>query len=821
MIKLRNINKFYNTSSSKFHALHDITLDLPDQGMVYVVGRSGSGKSTLLNIIGGIDTYDSGELIIENNIIGADKQIIDTKNFSRKDYNAYRNTYIGFIFQEFNVIKGLTVYENVALSLELQKKDSRKYSDEIKAIIEKVGLSGKENRRINQLSGGERQRVAIARALIKDPKVIIADEPTGNLDGKNRDIVMNILKELSKEKLILIVTHDKYLSDRYGDREITIKDGHIINDVILHKENLSEVVPTNHAIEAISPKMIVPLRLAWKGFLVNKTRFIIISLLFLISLVFAGTVFNLYLTNTTKEYSIYQKDYGNYCISLSNRYTYQGITRTTAFYNFNLEDLNKEFVLEDGSTMQTFTSMKINENINPTNMEIDEETFYKENIEYITIFKSNDELESNFKVRDYGHTIDPAMPCYITDYLAWSLIYFNYYDDTSLQIPDLIGKKLKITGNLYNFTIVGIIDTNYRDFTSNVDFYKDIKLQAAFTDNLIMYNSIYVSSTVYSNYFASSRVNYFYDDIILNTSGKITTYDHVKFTTTSPSTSVLSGNLPRKPIQGEVNQVAVSKGFLEKFMGINVSSANFIAGDNTGLSLGGGVQTNFYLCGTNRVPMQLEFKITGIIDDEDVVLYAPSLSEYSLYNGMVNSTYSAGGFLTVKISDDENENSEIYRNLLDKSISIDNPSFIKLQLVDNFIKDNIYLFAALFFIFCLFSILMIFNFVVINIKNSTRDIGIYMSLGMNGFKIAMIYMFQVLFISTIAVILGIVGETIFLHVMDASFSRQALIDFKILKNTFIGIIGVIGLGYVTPFIAIISPLISLSRKKPVDVIKQS
>lgn len=203
MISLHNINKFYNSGTQKFHALKDVNIVFPEKGMVFIVGKSGSGKSTLLNVIGGIDSYDSGELIIDG---------LNTKNFSRNDFNSYRNSYIGFIFQEFNVIKNLTVFENIALSLQLKNESIKDNYDLIMNTIEVVGLKGKEKRKMNQLSGGERQRVAIARALVKNPKVIIADEPTGNLDKNNRDIVMDILKNLSTNHLVLIVTHDKFLS---------------------------------------------------------------------------------------------------------------------------------------------------------------------------------------------------------------------------------------------------------------------------------------------------------------------------------------------------------------------------------------------------------------------------------------------------------------------------------------------------------------------------------------------------------------------------------------------------------------------------------
>ena len=150
MIEIKNLNKYYNSGSQKFHALKDINLTFPEKGFYFITGKSGSGKSTLLNIIGGIDSYDSGDLIINN---------LNTNNFKRSDFNAYRNSYIGFIFQEFNVIKNLSVFDNIALSLRLKNINVHKNENEILEVIEKVGLKGKEHRKMNQLSGGERQRV--------------------------------------------------------------------------------------------------------------------------------------------------------------------------------------------------------------------------------------------------------------------------------------------------------------------------------------------------------------------------------------------------------------------------------------------------------------------------------------------------------------------------------------------------------------------------------------------------------------------------------------------------------------------------------------
>ena len=827
MLKLININKYYTSQQGKFHALKNINITFPDQGMVYIVGKSGSGKSTLLNVIGGIDKYDSGQLIIENavledNNIDYSINTVDTSNFTRKDFNSYRNTYIGFIFQEFNVIKGLTVYENIALSLELQKKSVVENNDKILEIINKVGLTGKENRRINELSGGERQRVAIARALIKDPKVIIADEPTGNLDSKNRDIVMNILKELSKEKLVIIVTHDKHLSKRYGDREIKIKDGEIVADEIINAENVQNVVPTKHKIEPISPKAIVSLKLAWKGFKLNKARFIFIIILFSISLIFAGNVINLYLTDTTKEYAKFQNDYGNYVITISDKYNYHNEISTSAFFSVDYDDNIKVFSIDDNTSMLTYKNMNINipidqnlknkENLNP---------LFGTSINNITVFEDTNHLKKGFSI--YSNLVDYAAgrnnySCYITDYLVYNLLETKYFGSTVTLPEHVVGRTIDVPGMVHDLVIEGVIVTNYSTFSPN----NSSQSLAAFADNLAVYNSIFVSTEKFKNIFSASNIDFYYDDIVVYDNDKTEKFTNIKYSKISNSLTLISGNIPVKPLKGEITQVAVSKGFVEKVLKLNPNAVKYVSSNGTTkVAMSSEIPYNFYVCGVSHIPTQTEFNITGVIDSDEIVIYAPRTSESNLFSNWISTAFIDGGFITTLIDEDIETNSRIYRNLLDNGVSINNPSFRKLQLVDDFIGNNIFLFAALFFVFCLFSTLMIFNFIIINIKNSTRDIGIYMSLGMNGLKISLIYLFQVLIISSIAMIIGIIGSTILLKVIDMSFAKFVIVDFKILHNTFLGISGIILLAYLTPVIAIASPLFSLSRKKPIDVIKVS
>ena len=205
-------------------ALDEVSLVFPERGMVFLLGKSGSGKSTLLNLLGGLDKYDSGEIIIK----GA-----SSKNFAQRDFDSYRNTYVGFIFQDYNVLEEFNVGANIGLALELQGK---KATDEaINSILDKVDLSGYGSRRPNELSGGQLQRVAIARALVKNPEIIMADEPTGALDSATGRQVLDTLKKLSEEKLVIVVSHDREFAENYADRIIELGDGRVIRDVVVDK----------------------------------------------------------------------------------------------------------------------------------------------------------------------------------------------------------------------------------------------------------------------------------------------------------------------------------------------------------------------------------------------------------------------------------------------------------------------------------------------------------------------------------------------------------------------------------------------------------
>ncbi|MBR6509493.1 MAG: ABC transporter ATP-binding protein/permease [Clostridia bacterium] len=221
MLEAKNLVKIYKPKRGvPVKALDNVNIKFADKGMVFLLGKSGSGKSTLLNVLGGLDRLNSGEIIIKE---------VSSKSFRQKHFDSYRNTYLGFIFQEYNILDEFTVGANIALAIELQGRKAS--SKEISEILEKVDLKGYGARKPNELSGGQKQRVAIARALVKNPQIIMADEPTGALDSNTGRQVLQTLKELSKDKLVIVVSHDREFAENYADRIIELADGKVISDI--------------------------------------------------------------------------------------------------------------------------------------------------------------------------------------------------------------------------------------------------------------------------------------------------------------------------------------------------------------------------------------------------------------------------------------------------------------------------------------------------------------------------------------------------------------------------------------------------------------
>lgn len=227
LLELQNITKIYNTAGNETRALNGVSVAFREKEFVAILGASGSGKTTCLNVIGGLDRYDSGDLVIKGK---------KTKDFSDKDWDAYRNNSVGFVFQSYNLIMHLSIVANVEMGMTLSGVSKEEKHKRAIEVLKQVGLGDHIGKKPNQLSGGQMQRVAIARALANDPEILLCDEPTGALDTATSVQIMDLIKEVAKDRLVIMVTHNPELAEQYADRIIRFSDGKIIDDTHPHQE---------------------------------------------------------------------------------------------------------------------------------------------------------------------------------------------------------------------------------------------------------------------------------------------------------------------------------------------------------------------------------------------------------------------------------------------------------------------------------------------------------------------------------------------------------------------------------------------------------
>ena len=274
MLQIKDIHKEYRTGNLVQRALDGVSLSLRDNEFVAILGPSGSGKTTLLNIIGGLDRYDRGDLIING---------ISTKKYKDRDWDSYRNHTIGFVFQSYNLIPHQTVLANVELALTISGVSKSERRRRAKEALEKVGLGAQIHKKPSQMSGGQMQRVAIARALVNDPEILLADEPTGALDSETSVQVMDLLQEVAKERLVVMVTHNPELAQLYATRIVTVKDGRILSDTdpfVIDSESMAPPVHKNMGKSSMS--FFTALSLSFQNLKTKKARTLLTS--------FAGSI---------------------------------------------------------------------------------------------------------------------------------------------------------------------------------------------------------------------------------------------------------------------------------------------------------------------------------------------------------------------------------------------------------------------------------------------------------------------------------------------------------------------------------------------------
>ena len=789
MIRFENVSKEYRSKKGQTtKALTDININLNNKGLIFIIGKSGSGKSTLLNILGGLDSKTSGKIYIDNK---------DIDSFKEKDFDSYRNTYIGFIFQDFNLLEEYNVFDNVMLSAKLQKKKVDK--EEILNLLGRLGLNGLEYRNINELSGGQKQRVGIARALIKNPKVILADEPTGNLDSISSKETFKLLKEISKEKLVVVVSHDLENANTYADKILELQDGKAIrNDLTIKDQN-------NSTFTSVSAKLPFKecLHFAFTSLKSNKVKLFFTIILTMISLVFMGISVNSFLYDKGTFMAGVMRDNNEYIFDISKI----EVEPAGASFPFDLtnddlnilketinEELNPTYRLYNNNRLLTFT---YGDYVEP------DEDFDHVPMWFNYIELKDDRILGNIKgkipVNSNEIMVHKNVARYICKYGILDSTN-NIYKPNS--IDELINSNKEIMLGDNKVIITGIVDNDLND-----DYFIYVN---GFVENAILNNDI---NTFLTDSYLSKKEITAKNIAIYNNDVQLITNTITKL---NKDEIIISLDLFREldnNFNDELNEYLLNNSEDNYSSLINTFTNNYI---NTNNSF-----NNLYITfngNLNSNSIKNDLKVVGISLDNNNYVSNDYITE-------IESTNSNKYNFSYRVYED---NYNELKNIINTYETNYNRSgvyyYLTLPHYDDLEQINaIYNFLAKYIniitlVFALFTILLFSNFIYISITYSKKQIGILRALGTNKNDIIKIFLYESIIVGIMSYIISIILWFISINLLNNSlFGNKTYILNGIVTNPWVPVIMFV----YTIIISIIITIISLSKItkiKPIDAI---
>ena len=868
MIEIKNIKHTYVPKRGrKVEALVDVDFTFPDKGMYFLTGKSGSGKSTLLNLLSGIEGIQSGEILINNQPMS---------KFSAKDYDNYRNNYAGIIFQEFNLIESMTVFENIDLPLKLQGKTNN--NELIAECLKKVKLEGYENRFPYELSGGERQRITIARQLAKGSKLILADEPSGSLDSENGENVFELLKDLSKDILIVVASHDFEFAKKYGDVIITLIDGKIKNVETINEPNTSKTVNEIEYKKSRFPLSYTS-KMARKDILNTKWRFIVATFLCFISFALFGLFLTFVDYNSERAIARTLVNRRENVISIGVAdYNEKGITNTELGFSKKFNQAQIDYIEKNcGKSMKTVdvsNSSMFYRFINTRSSGISSRMYT--DINNLCVIDNVEDLEG------FGYNVASGyLPLsndsvYITDYFAYVIIHsgLSYYEDgdyvpidKNASIYSLVGKTVsnyvndgaRFNNDVKTLKIAGIINTDYTRFMDKLDRYDEKDNEYA------EYN--YLCSTIYMTLFCNA-------DYLNSTRGGIELkinrdrFYNVQLNDKEIEVFTIYNNFPSlgyyrdhvvlykdsyttqfEDIKLSKNQIIVTLDVYNKVFGESKPTNYYCSKENTDENikikaypshLGEKVKLDLFEVSTDtKVESFEEIEIVGVIlnsmyymiSSEEVSGsdYTVSFSDYRTgiiyagdenYKTLLSDTIQYSK-INIQVKNNKNDMTELLQGLRDNHI-----------LANNYFTESIYkfdyaysYFDMLFLIFgiimLIFSMILFANFTTITIINRKKDIGIIRAVGGSKKDIFRIFLTEGL-ISVITVItLSLVVSLIMTHIMEGIFVKTMIEGCELLVFNRFNFLIIPMASIIVMLITTYLPVRKFNKKSPVEIIRNN
>ncbi len=813
MIKLKNITKIYTSKKgSNCTALNNISLSFPEKGMIFLLGKSGSGKTTMLNILGALDSPSSGEMLFQDERIQCST-------------NTYRNKQVGFVFQDYNLLETETVEQNLLLALQLQGKKNK---EQIANVLKHVGLKGYEKRMPSELSGGEKQRIAIARALVKNSSLILADEPTGNLDNETSISIFQLLKRISSEKLVIVVTHDRENAEKFGQRIIEIKDGKIISDNI-KDQNISTSYESacgdNSNIRSTFPTKLA-FKMGFHNLGKRKARSIltvIIAILSIFSMAFAQvlTTFSAEKSlsktisaNDVEYIGIYQNSTENVVRPYSEWVSLDNNIYTDTVKDYNcIKNINNFFIVNSKQHMLAFAF----------------DFHYAEELTddsvYITDFLLDRQIFYGMSVSIDG-------------------VNFFEFDPSSHSYEWLIGKNAKISNrSIQASKIAGIVKTDYKSYYDetfseykSAQFpYQNDKLffsKKAFLDNYY-FNSIYCTETYLQSltrridFSDESRISLLNDvsNIPLNRLEMMSKDTDLENILTSTSLYNLE-DLTLLP-----SEIIVSMDLYNRLFNNEISFDDFIGFDSNGFfakkspqKLGAKIKLNVSLKENNQtIFTDQEFIIAGVKMTR--ILVPDNTFDYSIYvNNMILKECAKFGYKNnrtlLKLNGNEKSDYSLLTTLRKQydvvtEFEYSRPIYDNEQMQKNI--GNTFLVFGI--ITALMTVLIMISLISLSILDQKKEIGILTALGTQKSDLFKIYLFESFIVSMIIFILSTLLTVLTTFWNNIQMSKNTLpniifISMQPMTYIFIFLSSIVLLN-----VATLIPLRKIFRMKPIDAIK--
>lgn len=814
MIVLKDISKTYILKSGDVCALDEVSITLPDKGMVFLLGKSGSGKTTLLNILGGLDNYTSGEIVVDG---------VSFADYKSKDYDEYRNRYVGFVFQDYSLIDNFDVEYNIALALRLQHQKSIK--EKVDKVLEEVGLKGYNKRKIDELSGGQKQRVAIARALIKSPSVILADEPTGNLDSTTAEEIFELLKRLSKDRLVVVVSHDKDSAEKYADRIVSLKDGKIVDDTDAceitqqqkehrNNDNAKKKSSGNMPFDGILSYALCNLRSKIIRVIASIVCFILVLGLF--NLAYSSSLYNIY---------------DRICESLKEN-------DTCAVFSRLGDDLLKYDFLDDNFGGE---GISIYEDRNFGDLCAGEHSVADEYHCYYS-----DDIMASMTISDgisdrYGWSVvagrlpQNALEVCLTKYMAESMLYLApefWQREGVLTIDDFIGRCF---GQTIKFDIVGVVDTK---ISSKYDVFKSN--DAKFEGELFTEFQSYMRDCSHKTVLCHQT---YYDDIYLPLSNQLTYISknaymnfpvarkayYVDALELLPEDIAVMGNIDGDGVvvsSVDFRDIVKSEGYAELLVDNSLQTYKSIIESNV-------IETYFYYdydkdLRTSNCNYARKMRIVGVFEQE--IIY----SDASIFvtDGIAKEMKDNISCLNAIVFDKTQE--KAIKKAIDLSYlrlgdnnkvllynSDDTSIILKEYVTAQDLKDIAYGATA---IFVLVVVVLMLNYFLSTIKDKTKEIGVLRAIGVKNSNIMAIFLTEALIISLLSYVISIPFAILVGNWMEVQISagltvaageivKIILVGAKSCLVTFAVCIAVTLIGTIPPFV-------KLARLKPMEIIRK-